>query len=53
MKIKMLTAIAGEVWSARCGDIIEVTAKEGKRFCAAGLAEPVRQIKPEKAVTVK
>lgn len=50
MKIKMLTAIAGVDWDAPAGAEIDVDDAQARRLIKAGLAEPVRKAKVERAV---
>lgn len=47
----MLTSIAGATWSARAGQVIDVSDAEGARLVKAGHATAVKQTKVEKATT--
>lgn len=49
-KLKMLVSRSGADGAFAPGDEIEVPADEAARMIAAGQAEPVRQVKAEKAV---
>lgn len=51
MKVKLLIARASADGAQNRGDEIEVSAEEAKRMIEAGQAEPVRDVKPEKAVS--
>lgn len=51
MKIKLLTARASVTGSQNAGDEVEVSDAEAKRMIEAGTAVPVREVKPEKAVS--
>lgn len=42
MKIKLLTGLAGVNFSQKAGDILDVSAEEGKSLIAAGFAEIVK-----------
>lgn len=42
MKIKLLTGLAGVNFSQKAGDILDVSADEGKSLIAAGFAEMVK-----------
>lgn len=49
-KVKLLTSMAGVDFSHNAGDVIECNDAEAKRFIAAGIAEPVKEQRIEKAV---
>lgn len=52
MKIKLLTSLAGDAWSAAPGDEIEMDDAEALRHIEAGHAEPIDDAparKPAKA----
>jgi hypothetical protein len=51
MKVKLLIARASADGAQNRGDEIEVSADEAKRMIEAGQATPVRDAKPEKAVS--
>lgn len=50
MRIQLLQSRASAAGPQNVGDVIEVDAAEGKRLIAAGVAEPVRSRKSERAV---
>jgi len=51
MKIKMLTAMAGTNFVYNRGDEVEMADDVATRYINAGIAEPVREEKIERAVT--
>lgn len=51
MKVRLLEARASADGAQNVGDEVEVTADEAKRMIEAGTAAPVRDVKPEKAVS--
>lgn len=51
MKIRMLTAMAGANFSHNRGDEVEYPDATAKRYIEAGIAEPVREAKVERAVS--
>lgn len=50
MKIKLLVARATATGSENRGDVIDAPDAEAIRMIAAGQAEPIREIQPERAV---
>lgn len=50
MQVKLLVSRAGVDFSQNRGEIIEVSAAEAESLIAAGQAEIVRSVAPEKAV---
>lgn len=53
MIVRMLTSIAGVSFSAAPGQELDLPDDEAVRFIEAGIAEAVKQVKVEKAVTRK
>lgn len=44
MRVRMLTAIASERWSARDGEIVEIEAGLARRLISSGQAEAVEAV---------
>ena len=53
MIVRMLTSVAGVDFSVAPGQEIDFPDETAKRYLEAGMAEPVRQAKVEKATTRK
>lgn len=53
MKIKLLISRAGIDFTQNAGDEIEVGDAEAKRMIESGQAEPLRQVRAEKATKKK
>lgn len=51
MKVRLLQARASAMGAQNVGDEVEVSDAEAKRMIEAGTAAPVRDVKPEKAVS--
>lgn len=51
MKVRLLQARASAMGAQNVGDEVEVSDAEAKRMIEAGTAVPVREVKPEKAVS--
>ena len=51
MKIKLLIARASSTGAQNVGDEVDVSNAEAQRMIEAGTAVPVRDVKPEKAIS--
>ncbi len=50
MKVRMLVHMSGPNVIRNTGDELEIEGKEAQRLIEAGIAEPVRKVKAERAV---
>jgi len=50
MKVRLLVSRGGAFGIQNRGDVVEVSDSDGVSMIAAGQAEPVRSVAPEKAI---
>lgn len=52
-QVRLLTSMAGINFSHNAGDVVDCNEAEAVRFIAAGIAEPIGDVKPERAVKAR